>query len=161
MTLIDADVMKKHTEYNKGPRQKVGNNGHHNFLSVHWFIFQAWGSYDQPLKISFVFSYPRTTDTQWRHKSKISEKLGRSGRQNMLQPYLRIWKWEWIFGRAVKAISSLGIRSPWFSTYIALNYKKNMITWKYSPKNSIIDRPPCTYASQFIKRQTLTSELKD
>ena len=26
--------------------------------------------------------------------------------------YLKIWEWEWIFGRAVKAISSLGVRSP-------------------------------------------------
>ena len=58
----------------------------------------------------------RTTDTQWRHKSKISEKLGRSGRQNMLRPYLTIWEWEWIFGRAVKAFSSLGVRSPWVQT---------------------------------------------
>ena len=56
----------------------------------------------------------RTTDTQWRHKLKISEKLGRCGRQNILRPYLKIWEWEWIFGRAVKAISSLGVRSPWF-----------------------------------------------
>ena len=54
----------------------------------------------------------RTTDTQWRHKSKISEKMGRCGKQNMLPPYLKIWDWEWIFGRAVKAISSLGVRSP-------------------------------------------------
>ena len=30
-------------------------------------------------------------DTQWRHKSNISEKLGRCGRQNMLLPYLKIW----------------------------------------------------------------------
>ena len=36
----------------------------------------------------------------------------RCGRQNMLRPYLKIWEWEWIFGCAVKAISSLGIRSP-------------------------------------------------
>ena len=55
----------------------------------------------------------QTTDTQWRHKSKISEKLGRCGRQNMLRPYLKIWDWDWIFGRAVKAISSLGVRSSW------------------------------------------------
>ena len=53
----------------------------------------------------------RTTDTQWRHKSKISEKLGRCERQNMLRSYLKIWEWEWIFGHAVKAIFSLGIRS--------------------------------------------------
>ena len=39
----------------------------------------------------------RTTDNQWRHKSKISEKLGQCGRQNMLRPYLKIWEWEWIF----------------------------------------------------------------
>ena len=27
-------------------------------------------------------------------KSKISEKLGRCGRQNMLRPYLKIWDWD-------------------------------------------------------------------
>ena len=58
---------------------------------------------------------PRTTDTQWRHKSKISEKLGRCGRQNMLRAYLKIWDWDRYFGRAVKAISSLGIHSPWLN----------------------------------------------
>ena len=31
----------------------------------------------------------RTTDTQWRHKSKITENLGRCGIQNMLRPYLK------------------------------------------------------------------------
>ena len=31
---------------------------------------------------------------------------------DMLRPYLKIWEWEWIFGRAVKAISSPGIRRP-------------------------------------------------
>ena len=60
-----------------------------------------------------VAMHARTTDTQWRHKSKISEKLGRCGRQNMLRPYLNIWEWEWIFGRAVKATFSPGVRSPW------------------------------------------------
>ena len=30
----------------------------------------------------------------------------------MLPPYLKIRDWDWIFGRAVKAISSLGVRSP-------------------------------------------------
>ena len=30
----------------------------------------------------------------------------------MLQPYLKIWDWDLIFGRAVKVISSLGVRSP-------------------------------------------------
>jgi hypothetical protein len=54
----------------------------------------------------------RTTDTQWRHKSKKSENLGRCGRQNILWPYLKVWEWEWIFGRAVKAIFLLGVRIP-------------------------------------------------
>ena len=65
----------------------------------------------------YSYMSPRTTDTQWRHKSNISEKMGRCGRQNMLPPYLKIWEWEWIFGRAVKAISSLGVRSPWFKGF--------------------------------------------
>jgi hypothetical protein len=57
-------------------------------------------------------AWSRTMDTQWRHKSKISEKLGRCGRQNMLRSYLKIWDWELSFGRAVKRISSSGVRSP-------------------------------------------------
>ena len=61
--------------------------------------------------------YSRTTDTQWRQKSKKSENLCRCGRQNMLQPYLNIWEWEWIFGCAVKTISSLSVRSPWTKGY--------------------------------------------
>ena len=36
----------------------------------------------------------------------------------MLRPYLKIWEWEWIFGRAVKVISSLGVRSPWIVTIV-------------------------------------------
>ena len=31
----------------------------------------------------------------------------------MLRPYLKIGEWELIFGRAVKAISSPGVCSPW------------------------------------------------
>ena len=64
------------------------------------------------IQVNVIQSWPRTTDTQWKHKSQISEKLGRCGRQNMLRPYLNIWEWEWIFGRAVKATFSLGVRSP-------------------------------------------------
>ena len=55
----------------------------------------------------------RTGNAQWMHKSKKSENLGRCGRQNMLRPYLIVWNWELIFGRAVKAISSLDVCSPW------------------------------------------------
>ena len=47
----------------------------------------------------------RTTDTQWRHKSKKSEILGRYGRQYLLWPFLKIRDWDLIFGHAVKAIS--------------------------------------------------------
>ena len=47
-------------------------------------------------------------------KSKKSENLDRCGRQNMLRPYLKIWDWDLIFGRAVKAISSPSVRSPWY-----------------------------------------------
>ena len=43
------------------------------------------------------FAGARTTDTQWRHKSKKSENLDQCGRQNILWLYLKIWEWEWIF----------------------------------------------------------------
>ena len=39
--------------------------------------------------------------------------MGRFGRKNMLRPYLKIWDWDLIFGREVKSISWLGVRSPW------------------------------------------------
>ena len=64
-----------------------------------------------------IYQCTRTTDTQWRHKSKVSEKLGRCGRQNMLCPYLKIWDWDWNFGRAVKPISSLGVLSPYIHLF--------------------------------------------
>ena len=32
---------------------------------------------------------------------------------------LKIWDWESTFGRVVKAISSLGVHSPWFGQYMA------------------------------------------
>ena len=82
--------------------------------------------------------YARTTDTQWSHKSNISEKLGRCGRQNMLRPYLKIWDWDWIFGRAVKAISSLGVRSPcrveWMKSLLRYLNRKYGDSPNYRPK---------------------------
>ena len=45
----------------------------------------------------------RTTDTQ-------------CGRQKMLWLYLTIWEWELMWGRAVKAISTTGVHSPWTHT---------------------------------------------
>ena len=41
----------------------------------------------------------------------------------MLRPYLKIWDWDLIFGHAVKAISSQGVRSPWFG-------QKQTAAWK-------------------------------
>ena len=61
---------------------------------------------------SYFMFFLRTTDTQWRHKSKKSENLGQFGRQNMLCLYLKIWELEWIFGHSAKALSSPGVRSP-------------------------------------------------
>ena len=58
-----------------------------------------------------VYSHSRTTDTQLRHKSKLSEKLGQCGRQNMFRPYLKFGSRSEFFCHAVKAISSLGVRS--------------------------------------------------
>ena len=46
----------------------------------------------------------------------------------MLWPYLKIWECELIFGRAVKAISSPGVRSPcanqYFMTLMLRHYEK-------------------------------------
>ena len=41
---------------------------------------------------------------------------GQCGRQNMLWPYLTIWDWDWIFVRAVKTISFLGVCSLWLDS---------------------------------------------
>ena len=86
------------------------------------FTYSLWCHIiNEQMKIFWIFVlnawYSRTTDTQWQHKSKISENLGRCGRQNMLPPYLKIWDWDWVFGRAVKTISSLGVRSPCLGMY--------------------------------------------
>ena len=37
----------------------------------------------------------------------------------MLRLYLKIWDWDLIFGRAVKAIFSPGVRSPWLNRIVA------------------------------------------
>ena len=48
--------------------------------------------------------------------ANVADKV--SGLQSMLQSYQKIWKWEWIFGRAVKAISSPGLGSPYNKPYV-------------------------------------------
>jgi len=60
----------------------------------------------------------------------------------MLRPYLKIWDWDWIFGRAVKAISSLGIRSPWSDPSL---YFKQIIS-NYFPKFFIQLAPSSIYS---------------
>ena len=78
------------------------------FFGRHWIIKNQSQLFSKYSFLTCQQQAPRTTDTQRRH----SENLGRCGRQNMLRPYLKIWEWELIFGRAVKAISSPGVRSP-------------------------------------------------
>ena len=88
--------------------------------------------------------WSQTTDTQWRHTSKKSENLGQCGRQKILRAYLKIWDWDLIFGRAVKAISSLGVRSPWVVPYkpqkfpfhmILLHWLQNQMTFSSTQDN--------------------------
>ena len=62
-----------------------------------------------PLKEHSYFYASARSRTTEPNKSKKSENCGR---QNMPRPYLKIWEWEWIFGRAVKAISSPRVCSP-------------------------------------------------
>ena len=71
----------------------------------------------------------RTMDTQWRPKSNISKKLGWYGRANMLRPYLKIWDWDGILGRAVKAISSLGVHSPCYLVKKCLFPIDALVVW--------------------------------
>ena len=80
-----------------------------------WKIYKKDGVQDwaAPSSSSSPKLWPWTTDTQWRHNLKKSESLGQWGRQNLLRPYLKIWEWELIFSRAVKAISSSGVHGPW------------------------------------------------
>ena len=74
--------------------------------------FPAWSSYH--------FAHGLQTPNEGINQKK-SENLGRCGRQNMLQPYPKIWEWEWIFDCAVKAISSPGVRSPCLILFNAPN----------------------------------------
>ena len=48
----------------------------------------------------------------------------------MLRPYLKIWDWDLIFGRAVKAISSLGVRSPWGLAIMEITIRKPFETFR-------------------------------
>ena len=44
----------------------------------------------------------------------------------MLRPYLKIWDWDLIFGRAVKALSSPGVRSPCSEAMNRVNEKQRI-----------------------------------
>ena len=46
---------------------------------------------------------------------------------------LKIWDWDWIFGRAVKAVSSLGVRSPWMHA----NFKNCMCIPKWDHAKAV------------------------
>jgi hypothetical protein len=88
-----------------------------DFYTITLFLFIYSIQINNEKKRLVWLTDTRTTDTQWRHKSQKSENLGRFGRQNMLGPYLKIWDWDLIFGRTVKAVSSLGVRSLWTDTF--------------------------------------------
>ena len=70
----------------------------------------------------------------------------------MLWPYLRIWEWEWIFGRAVKAIFSLGVRSPcslpWH--HAQLTFKRTLARW-YTQWSGNLIKPISSFWSKFCK----------
>ena len=87
-------------------------------LCLHWVsIVRALGWSRKTTKyLHNLMLLSLTTDTQWRYKSKKSEILGWCGRQNMIRPYLKIWDLDLIFGRAVKAISSPGVRGCYHLT---------------------------------------------
>ena len=84
-----------------------------------------WSQYIQVRKLFKGGNYSRAETI---HGNTASEKLGRFGRQNILRPYLKIWDWDWIFGRTVKAISSLGVRSSWFHRF---RIRENMWWTRY------------------------------
>ena len=48
----------------------------------------------------------------------------------MLRPYIKIWEWEWFFGHAVKAISTLGVWSPCLSPIYSLAQRSTEYFWK-------------------------------
>ena len=137
-------------------------------ILIKWFLKSQVYMKEALMLMTQLFqwkSVSRTTDTQWRHKSKISEKLGQCGRQNMLWPYLKIWEWEWIFGRAVKAISCLGVSSPWsvWLYYIALTIvfilSKSMRSF-YSKTTLNVTRGPQTQILRIIKAYYLIKEAQ-
>ena len=122
-------------EIESGFKLKIEN--HLRPFHSRFYVFRATASYYAP----------RTTDTQWRHKSKKSEILGQCGRQNMLRLYLKIWDWDLIFGRAVKAISWPGVRSPCYAqkvymTWILLWFRnyKNINSNRRNLKSTLLDR---------------------
>ena len=84
------------------PKNESWENFMYWRLSQGSFFLGNWGHHYLLLKLSVLFSSART-------KYSPNEDIN----ENMLRLHLEIWKWEWVFGRAVKAISSLGIRSLW------------------------------------------------
>ena len=50
----------------------------------------------------------------------------------MLRPNQKIWDWDLIFGRAVKAISSLGVRSPWLTAIQGMNLERKVHSYGLS-----------------------------
>ena len=89
---------------------------------------------------------------------KKSEILGRCGRQNMLRPYLKIWDWDLNFGRAVKLISSLGVRSP--CQHTSTHTKMNIGTLKNPIWRILALASKCPHHAQWLVQQKTHSNMR-
>ena len=68
----------------------------------------------------------------------------------MLRSYLKIWEWEWIFGRAMKAISSPGVRSPsWWWLLCSIRNTLSCFNDKLSRK---CEPPQCVHMKIHFSR---------
>ena len=87
-------------------------------IYLFWYMQTCVQLVRLPILVNAKLSFnSRTTYTQWRHKSEKSKILGRYGRHKYGSAILKIWDWDLIFGRAVKAFFSPGVRSPWFNLF--------------------------------------------
>ena len=74
-------------------------------------------------KIVEIMYFYMDSQNMWLKKSNLICEVTDYGHpmkawiKDMLRSYLKVWDWDWIFGRAVKAISSLGVCSPWAKSF--------------------------------------------
>ena len=88
----------------RGPRgQKIKLISAVSNSKISWIsIVEPFYNCSLPLFYCKTFKKRETSNSKMHGlRTKKSENLGRCGRQNVLWPYLKIWEWEWIFGRSV------------------------------------------------------------